>query len=696
MFGALNTALWFDAADSRLGSDAVISSDNKSFSVPAVNTSQVYIARGTVAHAVGHWYFEVEVVARKDDVNTGGIGISATDFDYNSAGGFVFDYTGSSAGFSNKTVSGPAGSVDTWRNGAATGSGTSSGVGYAPGDVISVYVNFHETTNTGTIAYWKNGTTIIQEHTFNTNGRAFVPTMYFNQPGSGAVAQEFRLRTLASEFTHASGLVGYSFRPWSELAQNGNRYWIPADITQRFMIYDADATINQIELASGLAKTWQNAFHTEPLAASPVSAEAAYYDQTNVAKQPSLTTSYFNGARAVLFNGTDEVLSRAVTDLFRNVPAISVGAVYRNEAADVSDTNRCIFFASQNGSGGVRFSAWSGTAASGGANKVLVQAKRLDAEAANAAIVQTTAAQTGDRLGGWHVDYNTGAAAVYQDGVVVASNTAHVTIGRTSDTLSTYSWIGASSATAANFFRGALQTLWYTPVQCPDSLRQTLEGFYAHRLGMTSNLDSGHPYKTTAARTSAPAEYLYWNPSNESVDTILSDSNKVATSLTAGASWVKSFTAKSTGKWRIQANIDDFVTTMGFGFGTSSDLGSFVGNNASGWALWGNYDGESLMRVYANNASVDYAGITITTGDYLDLLLDLDAGKAWWRKNGTVISGDPVAGTGAMATFATGSNIWIAGDPGFGGVGGDLRLRTNPAEFEGSPVSGFTDGWPVR
>ena len=188
---------------------------------------------------------------------------------------------------------------------------------------------------------------------------------------------------------------------------------------------------------------------------------------------------------------------------------------------------------------------------------------------------------------------------------------------------------------------------------------------------------------------SSTQAYSYWNPSDKSSAAALSDSNKVVTSTASATSWVRSVTSKNSGKWRVQFVDTNHIDTIGFGFSTSGSIGSYLGGTAAGWCLYGNYT--TAVRMYNNNVYTSYTS-TLATNDVIDLLLDIDAGKAWWRKNGTAISGDPVAGTGAMATFTPGTTLFIAADPYVNASA--LRLRTNPSEMTGPSVSGFTDGWP--
>lgn len=181
-----------------------------------------------------------------------------------------------------------------------------------------------------------------------------------------------------------------------------------------------------------------------------------------------------------------------------------------------------------------------------------------------------------------------------------------------------------------------------------------------------------------------------WNPSDKSAATILTNVNKTATANAASNTikYARSIKSKNSGKWRVQFLLETFGASCSMGFATSAALGSWLGNNAAGWALWGNYSG-SQVRAYTNNAYSTFTGV-FTTGDVIDLLIDIDAGKAWWRINGVVVSGDPVAGTGAMLTFTAGTTLFVAADT---YNGSSITLRALSADMTGSAVSGYTNGW---
>lgn len=188
----------------------------------------------------------------------------------------------------------------------------------------------------------------------------------------------------------------------------------------------------------------------------------------------------------------------------------------------------------------------------------------------------------------------------------------------------------------------------------------------------------------------AGASFQYWNPADKSSFAVLSSNDKIVGGSASNTSkWVRSIVSKTSGKWRIQL-VDQTHVELAIGFSLAGSVGGFLGGTSAGWGLWGTYGG--TLRLYNNNTFTPITGV-LATGDVVDVLVDIDAGKAWWRINGTVVSGDPVAGTGEMASFTPGSTIYAAADP--YGADGAIRLRANPGEMTGSAVSGFTDGWPT-
>lgn len=187
---------------------------------------------------------------------------------------------------------------------------------------------------------------------------------------------------------------------------------------------------------------------------------------------------------------------------------------------------------------------------------------------------------------------------------------------------------------------------------------------------------------------SAPVTVQSFDPANTGTSAQLTNSNfDVQTSGSGLNRWALTKTQKSTGKWRQQFLIAAQANSGGVGVATGLSLGTYAGSNASAACTFGNEAGQ--VALYYNGGFTNYP-ILYATNDRLDMLVDVDAGKAWWTKNGVVMAGDPVAGTGAMFTFTPGATVRLCAD--VTGAGGRIRLL-QPAAFTGSPFAGFADGW---
>ena len=165
----------------------------------------------------------------------------------------------------------------------------------------------------------------------------------------------------------------------------------------------------------------------------------------------------------------------------------------------------------------------------------------------------------------------------------------------------------------------------------------------------------------------------------------------VYTSSSGVKRWALSVGEKAAGKWRAQFVVVAQSNTDGVGVATGTALGDYAGGNTQATALFGNY-GSALRRYYNGSAAATYT-LTYGNGTLIDVYVDIDNGRVWWAVNGTIVAGDPAAGTGAMFTFTPGAPIRLAAD--VTGAGGLVRIRTDPAQFSGAGIAGFNNGWPT-
>jgi hypothetical protein len=129
-------------------------------------------------------------------------------------------------------------------------------------------------------------------------------------------------------------------------------------------------------------------------------------------------------------------------------------------------------------------------------NEVTGAGRRLDADSL-ASVSNATNYGTGYLIGGTILDYTNSDAYVWVNGSAAGSNTSFQTSGNTSATNSQAWNIGATGANL-NPHLGRIGEIILCNTALGTSDRQKLEGYLAHRWGLTSLLPGGHPYKTTA------------------------------------------------------------------------------------------------------------------------------------------------------------------------------------------------------
>lgn len=232
---------------------------------------------------------------------------------------------------------------------------------------------------------------------------------------------------------------------------------------------------------------------------------AGDFSQATASRRPQIVSGALNGNRILRFDGTDDVLTAgasAALGVFRNVQAAWVFAVYKKRGQDVSPTARYLFYSPRNDSA-VRFGLLSGSSGSGRANQPYIFARRLDAESA-AELPSGIAVNGTYAMFAAAVDFSTRAGVLRNNGQQIAANaTLTASAGSTSDTQASSTYQLAVGA----YYSGALPSdvdlaaIVLGNTQMTVTEMQKLEGWAAHRFGLTANLPASHPYKTEAPTT---------------------------------------------------------------------------------------------------------------------------------------------------------------------------------------------------
>ena len=131
-------------------------------------------------------------------------------------------------------------------------------------------------------------------------------------------------------------------------------------------------------------------------------------------------------------------------------------------------------------------------------NRICLATRRLDSDAYDGVDSTFECVANKYYIACGVVDYVARTAKLFIDGVqVVAKSGMFTASGNTSSTNSANSRVGANSGiTATTFCDMNLKSLISSSYTIGDTDRQKLEGWAAHKYGLTDNLPLDHPYKT--------------------------------------------------------------------------------------------------------------------------------------------------------------------------------------------------------
>lgn len=256
--------------------------------------------------------------------------------------------------------------------------------------------------------------------------------------------------------------------------------WTPLDISAA-VILDDDSSLSQ---TSGKVSSIVNR-----------GVLGGSFSQSTDAYRPTIISAAANGKRALAFR-SDEPASTgllgdaAVRNLYRNAAVGWMFAVVRREAADTSATSRRVFV-SYTPSNTARLGIYWDDSIAGAQNRIVAGGRRLDSDS-YARVAGPTRPPGGWEIIGVHAKWSSRALALRLNGVTVASTTtAWPSEGSTSDTEGMgfhlcSRFVGDCVAAVAG--AGAIS----------DADWQRLEGWAAHRYGLTDNIPADHPYKEVA------------------------------------------------------------------------------------------------------------------------------------------------------------------------------------------------------
>jgi hypothetical protein len=243
------------------------------------------------------------------------------------------------------------------------------------------------------------------------------------------------------------------------------------------------------------------------------------FSQATAGNRPTILAAELNGKRVLRFDGVNDGLtggSTAQADLFRNKGSAWVFTIHKKRTTDAGAVTRVILASSTAGGTEARFAFYHGFSSTA-LNTPRLLGKRLDADAYG--IMPASTAYSGSyNIMMAHMNYATRLGQIYVDGVVIVANATLTTAGNTSDTAAgTALTIGAwHTGTLFSDIDLAAMVIGNTAPSAPDI--EKLEGWAAHKYGLTANLPVAHPYKTTAPTVIDPNIGITWTSRTSAAD----------------------------------------------------------------------------------------------------------------------------------------------------------------------------------
>jgi hypothetical protein len=225
------------------------------------------------------------------------------------------------------------------------------------------------------------------------------------------------------------------------------------------------------------------------------------FSQATAGNRPAILAAELNGKRVLRFDGVDDVLLGGTNEqknIFNNAPAAWLFTVYKKRALDGINASRVLFYTTPGTGTSWRFAAYTGSNTTGAANKLTVFGRRLDADSGVSGLT-AVAVDTQYHSAFFEVVYATGAARIEADAVSLFSSGSFIAVpGNTSATTSTQSLAIGAFYTAGGAADADIACVIISNTAPSAADIDRLNGWAAHKYGLTASLPGAHPYKTTA------------------------------------------------------------------------------------------------------------------------------------------------------------------------------------------------------
>jgi hypothetical protein len=252
--------------------------------------------------------------------------------------------------------------------------------------------------------------------------------------------------------------------------------WTPSRISTALWLDAADSST--VTLVSSVVSQWNDK-----------SGLGHTFSQTSAGKRPA--TSTLNSRNVIDFDGSDDVLTIGSNSIGRNASSLSLFWVMQTESIN-SDRR---FFNSSHGTGGTNARVLQGFNSS---SVWRIGGRREDAGSYQENV---SVSASGDintwRVMGFEYNYTAASLMIFRDGQQ-ASTGAFLDAGNSSDTSSQTAFIGSAVGGTQLFYDGKIAEVIAVHSNVTSTNRQLIEGYLAHKWGLSGSLPNDHPYKNAA------------------------------------------------------------------------------------------------------------------------------------------------------------------------------------------------------